>query len=146
MKAIKFLAVLMAAFTMSFTATSCSDDDDEELEQKQEKKDVGVSELKDNGSTMSFSYWESYAGIQMKCTMYFDYSGTKITSAKSVYECSNSDAIDAIYEDMKKDTDFEKVTKDGKKVTCIYSAESYEKWTTQHVHLMYDAIQKQFGE
>ena len=146
MKAIKFLAVLMAAFTMSFTATSCSDDDDEELEQKQEKKDVGVSELKDHGSTMSFYYWETYAGIQMKCSMYFGYSVNKITSAKSVFECSNSDAIDAIYEEMKKDTDFEKVTKDGNKVTCIYSAEAYKNWTKQYVHLMYNAIQKQFGE
>ena len=144
MKFTKLFAILFAFATLTFTVTSCSSDDDENTENNGGKVEEGVSELKDNGSVISYTYWESYAGIKMSVTLYFGYdkASGKVTSMKAEYESSNSQVIDAVYEEMKDDKDYASVTKSGNKLTCVSKPEMYADMTTEQVRYGYEVLKK----
>ena len=141
MKFTKLFAILFAFATLSFTVTSCSSDDDENTENNSGMEE-GISELKDDGSVISYTYWENYGGVKMSVTCYFGYDKAtgKITSMRSEYESSNSKIIDAVYEDMKDDTDFASIEKKGNKLICIAKPETYARMTTESVRITYEAM------
>lgn len=69
MKKIKFLAMLLLAVSMSFAFVSCGDDDDDNKIVNPNgggNVQIGVGEWTDDGSMISFTITESYAGGPFK--------------------------------------------------------------------------------
>lgn len=147
MKLTKFIAVLLMFASLSMVVTSCSKDDKEDINNEQPgKSDSGISALKDTGSEISYSVWETEKGVKMTITTFYGYdkASGKITSMKVVYECNNSTFLDLLYEELKQDEDFQNVSKSGGKITCNVSPEEYEDMTADEVKLGYELLKEQY--
>lgn len=148
MKAFKFFAMLLAAFTFSFGFVSCGDDDDEDITGGGGNNGIqvtsGISELKDTGSEISYSIWETAANIKTTTTMTYGYSPASglITSLKITYECNSSKALDALYDELV--ADGQNPSKSGSKVTCVMNPEDYEDMTVEDVKLAYQIMKDKY--
>lgn len=148
MKAFKFFAMLLAAFTFSFGFVSCGDDDDEDITGGGSNNGIqvtsGISELKDTGSEISYSFWETAANIKTTTTMTYGYSPASglITSLKITYECNSSKALDALYDELV--ADGQNPSKSGSKVTCTANPEDFEGMTVEDVKLAYQIMKDKY--
>lgn len=143
MKLTKFFAVLLMFASLSMAVTSCNKDDNEDLTNEQiGNSDSGISALKDTGSELSYSMWETSAGVKVTVTTYYGYdkASGQITSMKIVYESSSSKYLDILYEELKNDNEGGKLTKSGNKITWVQSPDEYEDLTVDAVKFTYELL------
>lgn len=142
MKALKFLGMLLAAMTLSFTTVSCGDDDDPNLTPGTIINNQKISELKDNGSELSYSLALELQSIKYTLTFVYGYDSQTgiITSSTDIFECNNSTVLNALYEDAKSKFQLATVTKEGNKVICKHAAEDYANMTKEDVLKEYETV------
>ncbi|MBQ0057970.1 MAG: hypothetical protein KBT20_09980 [Bacteroidales bacterium] len=148
MKAIKFIAMMIMAMTLSFSATSCSDDDDDNGSSI--NTDVPVTELVDNGSDLRFTINLKEAGVTISETMIFGYDKNEmITSYKVEVVCPNettAKATEEAYKNGKMGVDIKSVTRSGKTVKAEMASSEFQGWTKQTVEMVYDEMRHLYGK
>lgn len=132
MKKIKFLAMMTIAAMFATTFTSCDKDDDDDNSHKwvKEYEEFGItysiSELKDDGSTISYSEKYQQGSDWCVCSYIYNYDkdGT-ITGMTETLEFNSSSnaklAYDEFMEDEGDDDYYSSFVLNGKTITCIVS-------------------------
>lgn len=151
MKKIKFLAMMTIAAMFATTFTSCDkDDDDDDNSHKwvKEYEEFGItysiSELKDDGSTISYS--EKYQQGGEWCIYDYIYSYDKegkitgMTESLEFNSASNAkSAYDELMEDEGDDDYYTSIVLVGKTITCTVS-KKYLPETKDEVISEYNSI------
>lgn len=124
----KFFTMLMVGMAMCLSFSSCLlvGDVDE----------IGkVSDLKDSGSELSWSYNAAIA----KYTFHYGYEGNTIVYHKDELQFGSILLAKAFYQDLE---DNENATINGKIITQTYDASEYENWTVEDVRTLYNDMKE----
>lgn len=146
MKLTKLFAVLLMFASLSMAVTSCSKDDKDEITNEQSgnssNSESGISALKDTGSELSYSLWETSGDVKITITTTYGYdkASGKITSVKVVYESNSSKYLDVLFEELKQNNEGENITKSGNKITWIQSPDDYEYLSVEAIKLTYELL------
>lgn len=129
MKKIKFLAMMTIAAMFATTFTSCDKDDDDDDSGKwvKEYEEFGVtysiSELKDDGSTISYSEKGQIGSDWCVCSYIYNYDkdGTITGMTETLELSSNAESFYDFMEDEGDDDYYTSIVLVGKTITCTVS-------------------------
>ena len=143
MKQLKYLAMLLFAAVMSLSFAACSSDDDDDNNGGETK--TTKSELKDNGSELSWTETVTNGNQKATNTHRFAYKGEVITSYTTVSEFPTAAAAQQALDELKSDPEmksaYEKLELNGKTLTIKYNlgeGSPLEGLTKEVVKYMYE--------